>query len=98
VHARVVDLRFPPRMRDEVVRVSRGLAPVLKERRGFGGLQVLTDPGAGEGIIISFWETEVAAREGEADPSYIGRISLMSSFLYGPLSPMMYEVGVRERS
>ena len=91
----MVNLRFPPGMRDEVVRVVRGLAPVLRERRGFGGLQVLTDAGAGEGLIVSFWETEEAAEAGEAAPSYIGQMSLMSSFLYGPLSPRSYEVGLR---
>jgi heme-degrading monooxygenase HmoA len=95
VHARVMNLRFPPGMRDEVVRVGRGLAAVSRGRRGFGGLQVLTDPVAGEGIIVLFWETEEAAEACEADPSYVGQMSLMSSFLYGTLSPKTYEVGVR---
>ena len=95
MYARVVNLRFPSEMRDEVVRVGRGLAPVLRERRGFEGLQLLTDSEAGEGIIVSFWETEAAAKTSEVDPSYIGQMSLMSSFLYGPLSPQTYEVGIR---
>jgi hypothetical protein len=96
VYARVVNLRFPPEMRDEVVRVGRGLTPVLREQRGFGGLQILTaSEAAGEGMIISFWDTEDAAKTIEVDPSYIGQMSLMSSFLYGPLSPKTYEVGVR---
>jgi heme-degrading monooxygenase HmoA len=82
-------------MRDEVVRAGRGLTPVLREQRGFEGLQILTDSEAGEGIIVSFWETEEAAKTSEVDPSYIGQMSLMSSFLYGPLSPKTYEVGVR---
>ncbi len=95
MYARVVNLRFPSEMRDEVVRVGRGLTPVLREQRGFEGLQILTDSEAGEGIIVSFWETEEAAKTSEVDPSYIGQMSLMSSFLYGPLSPKTYEVGVR---
>jgi heme-degrading monooxygenase HmoA len=95
VYARVVDLRFPSEMRDEVVRAGRGLTPVLREQRGFEGLQILTDSEAGEGIIVSFWETEEAAKTSEVAPSYIGQMSLMSSFLYGPLSPKTYEVGVR---
>ena len=95
MYARVVNLRFPSEMRDEVVRVGRGLAPVLRERRGFEGLQLLTDSEAGEGILVSFWETEAAAKTSEVDPSYIGQMSLMSSFLYGPLSPKTYEVGIR---
>ena len=95
MYARVVNLWFPSEMRGEVVRVGRGLIPVLRERRGFEGLQILTDSETGEGIIISFWETEEAAKASEVDPSYIGQMSLMSSFLYGPLSPKTYEVGVR---
>jgi heme-degrading monooxygenase HmoA len=95
VYARVVNLRFPSEMRDEVVRVGRGLTPVLREQRGFEGLQILTDSEAGEGIIVSFWETEEAAKTSEVDPSYIGQMSLMSSFLYGLLSPQTYEVGIR---
>jgi hypothetical protein len=95
VYARVVNLRFPSEMRDEVVRVGRNLTLVLGEQRDFEGLQLLTDSETGEGIIISFWATEEAAKSSEVDPSYIGQMSLMSSFLYGPLTPKIYEVGVR---
>ncbi len=95
MYARVVNLRFPSEMRGEVVRVGRGLTSVLREQRGFEGLQILTDSEAGEGIIVSFWETEDDSKTSEADPSYIGQMSMMSSFLYGPLIPKTYEVGVR---
>jgi heme-degrading monooxygenase HmoA len=95
VYARVATIRFPPDMRAEVVRVARGLTPVLREQQGFNGLQVLTDPNAGEGIIISLWETEDAAKASEAGSSYIGQMSMMSSFLYGPLTPKTYEVDIR---
>jgi heme-degrading monooxygenase HmoA len=95
VYARVATIRFPPDMRAEVVRVARGLTSVLREQRDFNGLQVLTDPNAGEGIIISLWETEDAAKASEAGSSYIGQMSMMSSFLYGPLTPKTYEVDIR---
>lgn len=78
MYARVMNIRFPPAMRAEVVGVAQGLAPILREQRGFNGLNLLTDPGAGEG-----------------SPSYIGQMSMMSSFLYEPLVPRTYEVGVR---
>ncbi len=94
MYARVANIRFSPEMRAEVVRVARGLPPVLRAQPGFNGLQVLTDPNAGEGIIISLWETEDAARASEASSSYIGQMSMMSSFLYGPLVPKTYEVSV----
>ena len=67
----------------------------MKQWRGFAGLQVLTDPNAGEGIIVSLWETESDAKASEASPSYIGHMSMMSSFLYDALAPETYEVSVR---
>ncbi len=95
MYARMTNIRFPPGMRAEVVRVAQGLAPVLKDQRGFNGLNVLTDPGTGEGVIVSFWETEANAEASEASPSYIGQMSMMSSFLYEPLAPRTHEVSVR---
>jgi heme-degrading monooxygenase HmoA len=71
------------------------LAPILKRQRGFKGLQVLTGPNVGEGIIICFWETEAEAEASEDTSSYIGQMSMMSSFLYGSPAPKSYEVGVR---
>jgi len=93
--ARVTNIRFSPDMGAEVVAVAQGLAPVLKERRGFSGLQVLTDRDAGRGIIISFWETEADAEASEASSSYIGQMSMMSSFLSKRLAPETYQVDVR---
>jgi heme-degrading monooxygenase HmoA len=95
MYARVTNIRFPPKVAAEVASVAQGLAPVLKEQQGFDGLQVLMDPAAGEGVIVSFWETEADAEAGEASPSYIGQMSMMSSFLYDPLVPKTYEANVR---
>ncbi len=95
MYARVTNIRYPPGMRAEVVGVSRGLPPILKEQRGFNGLLVLTDPSVGEGIIVSLWETEVDAKEGETNPSYIGQISMMSSFLSERLAPETYQVDLQ---
>jgi heme-degrading monooxygenase HmoA len=94
VYARVVTVRFPVEMRAEVVRVAQGLTPVLSKQRGFNGLQLLTDPNAGEGIIITLWETEEAAKASEASSSYIGQMSMMSSFLYGRLTLKTYELNL----
>jgi heme-degrading monooxygenase HmoA len=95
VHARVANIRFPPDVRDEVVRVASGLTAILRSQRGFKGLQVLTHPESGEGMIVSLWETESDAEASEARPSYIGQMSMMSSFLYEPLAPRAYEVSVK---
>jgi heme-degrading monooxygenase HmoA len=95
VHARVANIRFPSGVRDEVVRVGSGLTAILKSQHGFKGLQVLMYPEAGRGMIVSLWETEADAEASEARPSYIGQMSMMSSFLYEPLAPETYEVSVR---
>jgi heme-degrading monooxygenase HmoA len=93
--ARVMNMRFPPSVKAEVVGVARGLVPIMKEQRGFNGLQVMTNPNAGEGVMVSFWETEADAEASEASPSYIGQMSMMSSFLSERLAPETYEVDVR---
>ena len=95
MYARITNIRFSPTMSAEVVRVARGFAPILKGQRGFNGLNVLTDPSAGEGMIVSMWETEADAQASEANSSYIGQMSMMSSFLYERLTPRTYEVSVR---
>jgi heme-degrading monooxygenase HmoA len=92
VYARVTNIRFPPELRAEVNGVAQGLGPILKQQRGFKGLQVLTDPSMGEGILASLWETEADAAASEAGASYIAQMSMMSSFLSEPLVPRSYEV------
>jgi heme-degrading monooxygenase HmoA len=95
MYARVTNLRFPPAMIKDVVGAAQSLVPVLRKQRGFNGLKVLTDPDAGEGIILSFWETEADAEASQISASYIGQMSMMSSFLYKSLVPKTYEVNVR---
>jgi heme-degrading monooxygenase HmoA len=82
-------------MKAEVSRVARGLGPILGRQRGFEGFQVLADPDEGEGIIASFWATESDAEASETGDPYIGQVSMVSSYLYEPLVPKTYEVGVR---
>jgi heme-degrading monooxygenase HmoA len=96
MYARVVNIGFSPDMGSEVVAVAQGLARVLKEQRGFNGLQVLTGQDVGKGIIVSLWETEADAEASQSSSSYIGQMSMMSSFLYEPLVPKTFEVSVRE--
>jgi heme-degrading monooxygenase HmoA len=95
MYARVTSIRFPSSMKTEVVSVAQGLTLILSHQRGFNSLQVLTDPSAGEGIIVSLWETESDVEASEANSSYIGQMSMMSSFLQKPLVSKIYEVNVR---
>jgi heme-degrading monooxygenase HmoA len=74
MYARVTNIRFPPELKAEVTSVAYGLVPILKQQRGCKGLQVLTDPSAGEGIIVSLWETEADAEACETNSSYVGQM------------------------
>jgi heme-degrading monooxygenase HmoA len=94
MYARVTHIRFPSNMRSEVARVAQGLVPILREQQGYQGLNVLTDAQYGEGIIISYWETEADAEASETNPSYIGQMSMMSSFLQERLTPGTYQASV----
>ena len=94
MYARLRPIRFPPSMREEVVGVAEGLAAVLREQRGYNGPNVLTHVAAGEGLIVSYWETEADVEASEASSSYIGQMSMMSSFLQERLTPKIYEVNV----
>jgi heme-degrading monooxygenase HmoA len=95
MYAKVTNIRFSPSMRTEVVSVAQALAPILRQQRGFNVLQVLTDPSTGEGIIVSLWEAESDAEASEGDSSYIGQMSMLSSFLQKPLVSKTYEITVR---
>ena len=53
VYARVANIKVPPVVGTELVRVAQGLTPILKKHWGFDGLQVLTDLNASESIIRS---------------------------------------------
>ncbi len=96
MRARMTKIQFPASVREEVASVARGLEPVLKGQQGFEGLDVIMSPDAGEGIIITFWETLADAEAGEGTAAYIGQMSRMSSFLSGRLNPKTYEVSVRK--
>ena len=94
MYARVTNLRFPPAMRTQILGVAWGLVPVLERQQGFRGLHILTESDKGEGILVSFWETEADAQASETNASYIGQMSMMSSFLYEALTPQTYEADV----
>ena len=94
MYARVTQIRFPPSMRSEIARVAQGLVPILREQKGYQGLNVLTDAHSGEGTIISYWETQADAEASETNFSYIGQMSMMSSLLQERLTPKTYQATV----
>jgi heme-degrading monooxygenase HmoA len=61
MHARTGRVSFSPDKADDLVRhVRETVVPQYHEREGFKGFTLLLDRSAGEGLGISFWETEEA--------------------------------------
>ena len=61
--ARYGEVTVKPGKLDEFVKVFHGdMVPQARTQKGFKGITVLTDPAANRAILISFWESEAAAR------------------------------------
>src|SRR5436190_23169006 len=63
MHARIGRVSFSPDKADEATNhVRQNVVPRLEEQDGFKGFTLLIDRSNGEGVGISFWESEEALR------------------------------------
>jgi heme-degrading monooxygenase HmoA len=63
MHARIGRVSFSPDKADEVAQnVKQNVVPRLEQQDGFKGFTLLLDKSGGEGVGISFWESEEALR------------------------------------
>jgi heme-degrading monooxygenase HmoA len=63
MNARTGRISFSPDKADELIsRVRDTVVPQYEQREGFKGFTLLLDRSKGEGVGISFWETEDAMR------------------------------------
>ena len=63
MHARTGHVSFSPDKLDDVVRqVRENTVPKYEQSEGFKGFTLLLDRSGGEGVGISFWESEDAMR------------------------------------
>jgi heme-degrading monooxygenase HmoA len=63
MHARAGRVSFSPDKADEVINSVRdSVLPRIQQSEGFKGFTLLVDRSRGEGIGISFWESEDAMR------------------------------------
>jgi heme-degrading monooxygenase HmoA len=66
MHARMGRVDFQSDKADEVVNhVRENVVPRLEEADGFKGFTLLVDRSGGEGLGLSFWESEDAMRASE---------------------------------
>jgi heme-degrading monooxygenase HmoA len=63
MHARMGRVSFSPQKADELVsHIQENVVTRYQETEGFKGFTLLVDRSNGEGIGISFWESEAAMR------------------------------------
>ena len=68
MYARLSHFRWPAINTQEGIRLARErIVPAFRQAPGFRGLDVLVDRRTGEGLGISWWETEVAAAAASED-------------------------------
>ena len=67
MHARMGRITFSPDKADDVTRhVEESIVPSYEGTDGFKGFTLLLDRSGGQGVGISFWESEDAMRASDA--------------------------------
>jgi len=63
-YARVVRLKGDPNRVSETITVwTQHILPLLKKQRGFTGVTLVGNRKSGEGLSVSYWETEASMKE-----------------------------------
>ena len=96
MQARVVSMEMPPidggeSGRTYLVRV----VPAAREEEGFRGAFMLTDAETGEGLSISFWNSEEDMHASEASGFYHRKLSELEAFFISTPVRKHYEVSAQ---
>lgn len=95
MHARVVSMEMLPINVGEAVRIYQDLVvPAAKEEQGFKGALMLTDPGTGEGVSISLWESEEDMHASEESGFYLRKLDELDALFISTPVRKHYEVSV----
>ena len=96
MHARVVSMEMPPIDVGEAVRIYRDrVVPAAREEEGFRGAFMLSDPETGEGLSISFWNSEEDMHASEASGFYHRKLSELEAFFISTPVRKHYEVSAQ---
>jgi len=74
---------------------EESVVPAAREQEGFRGICLLVDPRSGEGLSISYWESEEDARENEKSRYYQEQVAKFVPFYVRQPIREGYEVLVR---
>jgi heme-degrading monooxygenase HmoA len=96
LHARVVSMEMLPINVAEAVRIYQDrVVPAAREQEGFRGALMLTDPGSGEGLSISLWNSEEDMHASEASGFYHRKLSELEAFFISTPVRKHYEVSAQ---
>ena len=97
MHARVTTLHIRPDKVDETVALfQQQIMPVVKAQAGYQGIQLLVDRATGNGMAISFWNSEAEGQAYEASGTYRQMVGMVDANFSAPPSLATYEVAARE--
>lgn len=77
-HCRIVRTKGDPSKHDETVRLwTREILPLLKKQKGFGGATLLGNRKTGEGLTLSYWDSETAMKDarGQVRPDALNTLA-----------------------
>jgi len=62
--SRVVRLKGDANRTDEAIKLwTQSIQPLIKKQKGYAGVSLLTNRKTGDGLSVSYWETEPAMKE-----------------------------------
>ena len=62
--SRVVRLKGDANRTDEAIKLwTQSIQPLIKKQKGYAGVSLLTNRKTGDGLSVSYWETEQAMKE-----------------------------------
>lgn len=96
MHAQVVSMEMLPINVAEAVRIYEDrVLPATREQEGFRGTLMLTDPETGEGLSISFWNSEDDMHASEESGFYHRKLSELEALFISTPVRRHYEVSVQ---
>lgn len=99
MYARVFRFKADPGKTDEGIEIYKdGYIPEAEQQTGFVEAMLLGDVGSGDGLAISIWESEAAARESEQSGFVQQVIAKFAGVLTEAPAREGYEVLVRSQT
>lgn len=94
--ARVTTVKLQPdKVAESVALYQQEIVPIVKGQPGFQGMYLLTDAATGNGMSISFWNSEAEAQAYESSGIYRQMVAKLAANFSAPPSLGTFEVTAR---